>query len=439
MDGAWLGRREYGVASEGTARPRRRVVLAFLLTVAGILAVLLEGSARLWSFLRGSRYRDGVTAATTGAPLTPAQVEAAGRALGLDVYEMADPVRPGRWRLRPGYRGTLHDVLEAKRAAGRVLAVRHMEEAATTLGIGPDEVAIEVNAEGFRGPALRPDHTDVRILALGDSCTFGTPVAESYTYARAMERGLRAGGHRVEVVNGGVEGYDPSDVLARLDEFRALRPAITTLYIGWNALYRERYLDDARGLARHLYSVRLFRHVRALVENRLADPRQAALAAYERPKRPDRTAPEIALLDDYQPSFVPQLVRIVEAMKAAGGRVVILTLPGLYAMDRDPSPRALEIGHLPTSTDNPFVLARMAGRYNETLRAIAKDRGLDLVDLEAWARESLQPAEEHFIDSVHLDERSQEQAGLYLAGALAPLLPASKQEPAAVPPHGGAP
>src|SRR6185436_10924693 len=157
---------------------------------------------------------------------------------------------------------------------------------------------------------------------------------------------LRARRYRVEVVNGGVEGYDASDVLARLDEFRALRPAITTLYIGWNALYRERYLEDVRGLARHLYSVRLFRHVRTLVENRLADPRQAALAAYERPKRPDRAASEIALLDDYQPSFVPQLVRIVEAMQASGSRVVILTLPGLYQMDRDPSPRALEIGHL---------------------------------------------------------------------------------------------
>jgi lysophospholipase L1-like esterase len=379
-----------------------------------------------------------VTATTTVAPLTPAQLDAAGRALGLDVYETADPLRPGRWRLRPGYRGTLHDVLEAKRAAGRVLAVRHMEAAATTLGIGPDEVAIEVNAEGFRGPALRLDQADVRILALGDSCTFGTPVADRYTYARAMERGLRTLGHPVEVVNGGVEGYDPSDVLARIDEFRALQPEITTLYIGWNALYRERYLDDVRGLARHLYSVRLFRHVRTIVLNRLADPRQAALEAYERPKRPDRTAPEIALLDDYQPSFVPQLVRIVEAMRAAGSRVVILTLPGLYQMDRDPSPRALEIGHLPTSTDNPFVLARTAGRYNETLRAIAKDRGLALVDLEAWARETLKPADEHFVDSVHLDERSQEQAGLYLAGVLAPLLPGARPSATEVPSRAGA-
>jgi len=78
----------------------------------------------------------------------------------------------------------------------------------------------------------------------------------------------------------------------------------------------------------------------------------------------------------------------------------------------------------------------MAGRYNETLRVLAREERLDLVDLEAWARETLQPADEHFIDSVHLDERSQQQAGVYLAGALAPLLPAAKQAPAAEPPRG---
>jgi len=425
-----------GDAHDDPVRPRRRVVLAFVLALAGVLAVLLEGGARLWSFLREQRSRQSVAALPAGPPLTPAQVEAAGRALGLDVYEMADPLRPGRWRLRPGYHGTLHEVLEAKRSAGRVLAVSHMEAAAKALGVGQDEVAIEVNAEGFRGPALVPDHADVRILALGDSCTFGTPIAERYTYARAMERELRAQGHRVEVVNGGVEGYDPSDVLARLNEFRALRPEVTTLYIGWNALYRERYLDDTSGLARHLYGVRLLRHVGTLVRNRFADPHEAAIEAYERPKRPDQKAKEIALLDDYEPSFLPQLVQLVEAMRAIGSRVVILTLPGLYGMDRDPSPRALAIGHLPTWTDNPFVLARMAGRCNETLRVLAREERLDLVDLEAWARETLQPADEHFIDSVHLDERSQQQAGVYLAGALAPLLPAAKQAPAAEPPRG---
>jgi hypothetical protein len=308
-----------GAPRVDTRPTRRRVVVAFLVINAAVLVALLEGGARVWSSYRERRELETATSAPTGSRLTPAQIEAAGRALGLDVYEMADPLRPGRWRLRPGFRGTLHEILEAKRAAGRVLAVRHMESAARTLGIEQGAIAIEVNAEGFRGPALDPGRAAVRILALGDSCTFGTPVAERYTYARAMERELRAQGRRVEVVNAGVEGYDPTDVLARLDEFRALRPEITTLYIGWNALYRERYLEDARGASRFLHSVRLLSRASTLLRARLVDPQEAARAAYERPKRPDRAAPELRILDDYRPSFLPQLERIVE-MRTAGSR-----------------------------------------------------------------------------------------------------------------------
>ena len=402
-------------------RPRARVVVAFVLFVAATLAVVLEGGARVWSFLR-ERREQRRDLSRSGPPLSPAQAEAASRALGLDVYESADPVRPGRWRLRAGYRGTFGEVLEAKRAAGRLLAVRQMEGASRALGIASGHLAVEVNAEGFRGPALDPQHGKIRILALGDSCTFGTPVAEEYTYARALEGELRSRGVRVEVVNGGVEGYDASDVLARLDEFRALRPEITTLYIGWNALYRERYLAEASGAARYLHSVRLFERAGDALAARRDDSRRAALEAYERPKRASREAKEVALLDGYRPSFLWQVERIVAGMREAGSSVVILTLPGLYAPDRDPSARALAVGHLPAFTDNPFVLAAMAARYNDALRELALRQGLKLADLEHWARDTLQPPESHFVDSVHLDEPGQRQAGVWLAGALEPLL-----------------
>jgi hypothetical protein len=130
----------------------------------------------------------------------------------------------------------------------------------------------------------------------------------------------------------------------------------------------------------------------------------------------------VRLASEYTPTFLPDVVRIVDEMRAGGSEVVLVTLPGLYSSDRDPSPRALEIGHLPTFTDNPFVVARMAERYNDRLRALARERGLALVDLDAWCRRELQPTEAHFVDSVHLDERAQERAGVFLARALAPLL-----------------
>jgi lysophospholipase L1-like esterase len=396
------------------------VVVLFALLLAAVLVALVEGGARLWSAWR--ERRDQARALATGPPLTPAQAEATARALGLDDYEMADPRRRGRWRLRPGYRATFAEMLARKRAAGRSLTVRHMEQAGPALRIAAGETAVEVNADGYRGPALDPAGRRFRILALGDSCTFGTPLSERYPYARVMERELRALGHDVEVVNGGVEGYAPDDVLARIDEFAALRPQLVTLYVGWNALYRERFIEDARGARRYLHSARLLSRVLEAARARLSDRHQTAVEAYERPRRAEREARELRLLEEYVPSFFPAVIRIVEAMQAAGSRVVILTLPGLYATNESPSPRALAIGHLPTFTDNPLVLARMAERYNEALRALARERGIDLVDLDRWARDALLPAEDHFIDSVHLDERGQERLGVHLAEALAPLV-----------------
>ena len=384
------------------------------------LALLFEGAARLWSAAAPGVARWRAAHAPRPARPSATALETIGRQLGLDPYEMADPERPGRWRLRPGYRATVAQLLEAKRRDGKVLTVRRIEDEAPRLGLRPDDVAVEIDSAGYRGPELDPSHA-LRVLTLGDSCTFGSPFAEQFVYARAFERGLRARGVDAEVVNGGVEGYAPADVLARIDEFRALRPALTTVYIGWNALYTERWLEDHSGLRRWSAGARLVGRALDLARARFGG-RQAAIEAYERPKHPDRASAQVRLAAGYTPSFLPDVVRIVDEMLAAGSEVVLVTLPGLYASDRDPASRALEIGHLPTFTDNPFVLARMAERYNDQLRALARERGLVLVDLDAWCRRELQPPENHFVDTVHLDERAQERAGDFLAQVLAPQL-----------------
>jgi lysophospholipase L1-like esterase len=89
-------------------------------------------------------------------------------------------------------------------------------------------------------------------------------------------------------------------------------------------------------------------------------------------------------------------------------------------MDEAPDARALAKGHLPVFTDNPYVLARMVERYNDSLRELARARGLTLVDLDAWGRKALEPRAEHFFDAVHLYERGQRLIGLHLAATLAP-------------------
>jgi lysophospholipase L1-like esterase len=105
-------------------------------------------------------------------------------------------------------------------------------------------------------------------------------------------------------------------------------------------------------------------------------------------------------------------------MQSVGSRVVLVTLPGLYIMEEHFSDRALKIGHLPTFTANPYVLAKLTAQYNIALRTLAARHGLQLIDLEEWSTAAFQPRDMFFTDAVHLTEDGQEMIGKYMAQEL---------------------
>ncbi|MBI2718662.1 MAG: arylesterase [Rhizobiales bacterium] len=67
------------------------------------------------------------------------------------------------------------------------------------------------------GGALPVAAAPVTILAFGDSLTAGYGLAPSEAFPARLEAALRAKGHDVTVVNGGVSGDTAADGLARLD------------------------------------------------------------------------------------------------------------------------------------------------------------------------------------------------------------------------------
>jgi lysophospholipase L1-like esterase len=347
----------------------------------------------------------------------------AGGALAREDYMMWDPRRPGLWVLRPGYQSDFDSFYEATRRAGRALATRFMDES-VDLRERKGRPLIRVNAEGYRGPDLDAPHASTRILALGDSCTFGT-MFEDYTYPRVLERELRRRGWAVEVVNAGVEGYAPREVRARLGEFKRLAPEITVLYVGWNGLFPETGLEE--GAYRYLASARLLRSAWGVVRQRIVGIPQAALEAYQRPRH-WRPVQDVRL-DRYAPAFLSDVEAIVAEMKGAGSHVALVTIPGLYTSREPPSPRALEIGQLPRFTDNPFVLARMTERYNDELRVLADRTGVLLIDLERWSEGAFRPRDRYFFDSIHLYEQGQEAIGAHVAEELAAAWPELRVRP----------
>lgn len=318
-------------------------------------------------------------------------------ALNLDEYEMHDPQHAHNWVLRRGFSETLEHAIEAAKKSGRVLKEQYLIERAPQFNIQNNDVVYRINPDGFRGPDIDKAHSTLRILTIGDSCTFGTPLPEKNSYPRRLERELRRMGFDVEVVNGGVEGYSPWNVLLRIEEFKALQPEITILYIGWNALFDKSWLpEDPSGTKNYYYTLRLFKRVYRGFYNVIRGPQQTALAQYNKPKHPAKNSPEIQDLDGRVPPFMEDIVKIVNEMQLAKSEVVLVTLPGLYTMTEIPSELALKKGHLPSFTDNPYMLAKMSEQYNIALRKLAKRLRLQVIDLDKWSEMALQPRDAFF-------------------------------------------
>lgn len=95
-----------------------------------------------------------------------------------------------------------------------------------------------INEDGHRGPrAGVKDAAVTRIVALGDSFTFGYGIEEEQAWSRRLEALLRDGaaGGRAEVVNLGVGGYGTWEEARYLEEQRArLAPdlALFAFYVG---------------------------------------------------------------------------------------------------------------------------------------------------------------------------------------------------------------
>jgi hypothetical protein len=72
------------------------------------------------------------------------------------------------------------------------------------------EISIRINGFGFRDDAWtrNPNPARPRILALGDSITFGSPVTESERFTEQAEALLSERGTPVEICNVGVNGYN---------------------------------------------------------------------------------------------------------------------------------------------------------------------------------------------------------------------------------------
>lgn len=106
-----------------------------------------------------------------------------------------------------------------------------------------------INSQGFRGKDFRKEKEKdtYRIIALGDSITFGLCVPEEKTYYKVLENLLneRLSPLKVEVISLGVPGYSSYQGLQMLQHEALLySPDMATLYFGGNNEFaKSKYTD----------------------------------------------------------------------------------------------------------------------------------------------------------------------------------------------------
>jgi lysophospholipase L1-like esterase len=390
------------------AMPARKYRLSVKIT-AGVLIVI--AAAGLFETLARVvfAYREEIRASSVLSGIFQ-------RSHDLDPYEMRSPNGLFHWVLRPGYKATRKELIAGKIKAGRDLGAGALQTEIKGLG-GVGKPIFRINADGFKGPELDKTHARPRILAIGDSTTFGVGAID---YPRRLETLLTGRGIPVEVINGGVEGYSPRNLGYEIERYKALKPEIVTLYIGWNSLFLDVPWEDA--WENRLRTVWLFTRVKRTMREMFNDPRTFALSLYNRDLKPDSGSPDVRMLETYMPPFMGRIERLIDEFTPIGSRIVLVTLPGLFTMSEPPSIRALKIGHLPYFTNNPYVLAKMTERLNSALRALAERRGIGLIDLEKWSVQALRPRDDFFSDSVHLKPKGLNLIGAFMAEQLENLI-----------------
>jgi len=178
------------------------------------------------------------------------------------------------------------------------------------------DVPVHTNAAGLRGPELREDGS-IRVLALGDSTTFGWTVPDDEAYPPRLERVLNraSDGTRYQVLNAGVAGYTSYQGLVYLRERGlGLKPAIVVIGFGFNELYRLG--DDETRLARERLVLPVLRLNDFLVErSRLYRWLSWEASAAARSRLDYRVAPE---------RYGENLREMTRLARGHGARVVLL-------------------------------------------------------------------------------------------------------------------
>jgi len=277
-----------------------------------------------------------------------------------------------------------------------------------------------LNRAGFRSREFTPKPPGVfRILALGDSCTFGiTALDQGFylkePYPQRLER--LANEHRepgkLEVMNAGVPGYTSfHGVMLLRTRLRTLAPDLVTVRFGWNdhltpqAAMANAFREPQTAFARRLEDVALRTELYPFSKRLGMELREwlDGPHASAPPKLPTQWTPTVPL-DEYKHN----LRRIVEIAHGRGANVWLLTSPDALltpadlaryeALPADANARTmLNLNAIPSFAR----LSEVHQTYNAATREVGAELSVRVVDMDALYRTHAAPELFSIMDPLH--------------------------------------
>jgi lysophospholipase L1-like esterase len=214
------------------------------------------------------------------------------------------------------------------------------------------------NPQGFRGPTIDADKRPgtYRIIAIGDSNTFGWDVDQGANWPTQLQGLFTASTPGTEVINAGVWGYTSYQGLQRFKEMLAFHPDMVLVSFGGNDAHPVT-VPDAEYVRQHDRIEQISRATRKL---RVA---QLAIAGWDRAQMMTSggtLVPRVSV-DDYK----AHLREIVREGNAGHVRVVLLTRP-----------------YVGESTD-PASWKTFAPAYREATIDVGREAGVPVIDVYA--------------------------------------------------------
>lgn len=324
----------------------------------------------------------------------------------------------------------------------------------------------ELNAEGLRDDPLGPKAADeFRVIALGDSFTYGFSVDRDQLFVDLLEQYWRSEGRNVQVINAGTEGWDTAQAVRWLElEGKKYEPDLVLLFPYENDLYwnsRTAYLTPDGPADKPRYAADGTLEARALTQF----PKKPWTAGYALTKwmaRPQRAA-GYPLPGAARPLEHELLPLVHNAPAEVESAVEAHTLGALRALKRTASDLGAEVVVAPIPSAVPYSKAwhdiyaqqRLAGlgqdawspdRPVETFLRLAEAEGLASVDARPALRQAHTSGEKLYYEKTdwHFNENGNRVFAKHLHDSLEAVvaLPAKRSEGALPPAHseaGGVP